>query len=74
MSQATLESMDESDLNLLKDMKKHPEFNQGPFGITRIQRHLRFGYNRSVRLQDAGIKAGILVRVQEKQYLTVFAD
>ena len=46
----------------------------GTFGIIRIQRVLRIGYNRAAHLVDRSIESGILVRSDEHPYMVRFSD
>jgi len=38
------------------------------FGITRIQREFRIGYNKAYTIIEKGIKLGILVRQKDNNY------
>jgi DNA segregation ATPase FtsK/SpoIIIE-like protein len=53
----------------LEQLKIHAEFKDNSFGITRIQRYLKIGYNRACQLVDAAIEQGVLVRDSDKEYL-----
>lgn len=50
------------------------ELLSSPFGISQIQRVLRFGYNRAAHLVDRAIENGILVRSDEHPYIVRFSD
>lgn len=73
MSGRTLNQYQEQDLEVLKGLKDSEQF-VGSFGISRVQRLLRIGYNRAARLVDFGVELGILVRDIEKQHLVKFAE
>lgn len=55
--------------NDLAALVQHPRFKNDLFGITRIQRVLRIGYNRAAHLVDAAIEKGILTRDSEREWL-----
>lgn len=58
----TIEEIEVEDLEDLKRLADHDEF-QAEFGAAKIQRHLLLGYNRSCRLIERGIAAGVLEKV-----------
>ena len=50
------------------------ELLSGTFGISRIQKALRIGYNRAAHLVDRSIENGILVRPDEYPHMARFGD
>lgn len=49
----------------MKALKETPEkFPDTSFGISRIQRALKLGYNRASYLQDLAIERGVLKRIK----------
>jgi DNA segregation ATPase FtsK/SpoIIIE-like protein len=57
----SIEDYERHDMSCLKELKSHKDFKNG-FSISRLQRHLKIGYNRASRLVDAGLTGGVLVR------------
>lgn len=50
------------------------ELLSGTFGISRIQRVLRIGYNQAAHLVDRAIESGILVRIDDYPHMARFSD
>lgn len=67
----TLDEYEKHDLESLIALKSHDDF-QGEFGITKLQRNLKIGYNRSSRLQELGVSQGILTRDKDRPFITKF--
>ncbi|OES24479.1 ftsk gamma domain protein [Alteromonas macleodii] len=55
------------DLEFLTGLKTEPDF-QETFGISRVQRHGRIGYNRAARLVEVGVEKGLLARCDNPTY------
>jgi DNA segregation ATPase FtsK/SpoIIIE-like protein len=55
--------------NDLMRLQQCPDFKNDSFGISRIQRVFRIGYNRAAHLVDAAIEKGILTRDSENEWL-----
>lgn len=54
--------------NDLKRLQQCSEFKDS-FGISRVQRVMRIGYNRAAHLIEAAIEKGILTRDAENEWL-----
>lgn len=65
---AEMDGLDDEYLEYLKDSLSM----QDSFGISRIQRMMRIGYNRSAHLVDRAIEKGILVRDPAREWLVKF--
>ena len=63
----SVEQIEKNDLEILKKLRTHDQF-QDKFGCTKLQRHLKIGYNRSYRLIENGIQAGILIVQGKSEY------
>lgn len=48
-------------LKMLAALSANPEFEEKPLSISRMQWHLRIGYNMASHLLQEGIEAGILI-------------
>ena len=53
----------------LEKLKSTVELHGKSFGVSRIQRYLKIGYNRAAHLVDAAIQRGVLVRDAECDWL-----
>lgn len=69
----TLEQYEQHDLETLKQLKDKSEF-QEPFGVSRLQRYLKIGYNRAARTIEAGLKDGVLVHCENTPYAVKFKN
>lgn len=57
--------LEEDYVTFLKALKETPEkFPSEPFGVSRIQRALKLGYNRASYLKDLAIERGVLKRIK----------
>ena len=65
---AEMNSQDDEYLEHLKDST----LMQDSFGISRLQRMMRIGYNRSANLVDRAIESGILIRDSKREWLVKF--
>lgn len=63
--------MDNQDDEYLEHLKGS-NLMQDSFGISRIQRMMRIGYNRSAHLVDRAIESGVLVRDSKREWLVKF--
>ncbi len=54
-------SIDIDDDEALAMLRSRPEF-QGWFGVSLLQRNLKWGYNRAARASERAISSGHLVR------------
>ena len=72
MSKA-LEQIEKDDQMQLSELSSNPRFNK-EFGISAIQRALRFGYNRSARLVEWGLEVGFLKKADSKPWLYEFSE
>ncbi|MCY9874020.1 hypothetical protein [Vibrio barjaei] len=48
-------------------LKEHPEF-QDEFGVSRVQRYLRWGYNRAARACERAIASQVIVQCYPNDY------
>ena len=69
----TLEEYQRADMAALKAFASDENF-KGNFGISRIQRYLRIGYNRASYLAEAAVKEGVLVRCESPVYHFSFSE
>lgn len=60
-----------ADEHALLALKNEVNF-QNPFGISSIQRRLRFGYNRAARLTERLLEKGCIERPAEKEWMFQF--
>lgn len=61
-------------LKQLAGLRHNPEFKSKPITISRIQWHLRMGYNMSCRLLVDAFKDGILVRIKDNPTAGFFSE
>lgn len=59
--------------NDLKRLQQCSEFKNLTFGVSRIQRVMRIGYNRAAHLVEVAIEKGILIRDTESEWLVKLA-
>ena len=59
-------------LKRLVSLRNNPEFLNKPISISRIQWHLRIGYNMASHLLEDGINEGILIRNKETRFAASF--
>ncbi len=57
----------------LKKLQSQEEFQSQSFGVSRVQRYLRIGYNRASSLVNTALERGILVRDEEVEWLVRLA-
>lgn len=68
----SIEEYERHDMSCLKALKTHNDFKDG-FGIARLQRHLKIGYNRASRLIEAGLADGVLIRCSYPSHFVKYA-
>ncbi|EGQ9107533.1 hypothetical protein GA047_13470 [Vibrio cholerae] len=60
-----------SDLKAIQELE---EFKGLTFGISRIQRVMKIGYNRAAILVEAAIEKGILVRDKDREWMVKLSE
>ncbi|TDF41934.1 hypothetical protein EYS14_03560 [Alteromonadaceae bacterium M269] len=71
--QLNLDQLHESDLQKLEALIGDKEFIAHPVTVSRIQRHLRIGYNRACHLIENARAKGILIQDKDNPLLNHFS-